>query len=103
MIRHTNTACLLEVSTRKTNTMTIPQTGLPTLCYIHPAVLRGMASTQTLSYTLLSAKPDKKKQMLEDIELRVAKVRRRIESVNVDDEEIEDMVDKVKRITSGGK
>ncbi|KAF3054145.1 hypothetical protein E8E11_011906 [Didymella keratinophila] len=69
--------------------MTIPQTGLPTLCYIHPEVLRGMASTHTPSHTLPPAKPDKTEQMLEDIKLRVAEVRRRVGLMNVDDEEIE--------------
>ena len=81
--------------------MTIPQTGLPTLCYIHPAVLRGMASTHTPSQTLPPAKPDRKEQILEDIKLRVAEVRRRIELMNVNDEEIEDMVDRVKHMTNG--
>jgi hypothetical protein len=79
--------------------MTIPQTGLPTLCYIHPTVLRGMASTHTPSRTLPTSKLDKKEQMLEDIKLRVAEVCRRIELMNVDDEEIERMVDKVKQMT----
>jgi hypothetical protein len=82
--------------------MTIPRTGLPTLCYVHPAVLRGMASTHALSHTLPPARPDKREQMLEDIKLRVAEVRGCIELMNVDDEEIEGMVDKFKHMTNGG-
>ena len=75
--------------------MTIPQTGLPTLCYMHPAVLRGMASTYTPSRTLPPAKPHEMEQMIEDIKLRVADVRRQIALMNVDDAEIEYMVNKV--------
>lgn len=78
----------------------IPQTGLPTLCYIHPAVLRGMASTHTPSRTLRPGKPHKTKQMLEDIKLRVANLHRRIALMNVDDAEIEDMVNRVKGMTN---
>lgn len=40
--------------------------------------------------------------MLEDIKLRVAEVRRCIELMNVDDEEIKGMVDKFKHMTNGG-
>lgn len=80
--------------------MTIPQTGLPTFCYIHPAVLRGMASTHTPSRTLPASKLEKQEQMLGDIKLRVAEVRRRIELMNVDDEEIAEMVERVKDLTA---
>jgi hypothetical protein len=80
--------------------MTIPQTGLPTLCFIHPAVLRGMASTHTPSHTLPPANPDKKEQLLENIKLRVAEVRRRIELMSMEDDVIENVVDKGKQLTS---
>ena len=71
--------------------MTIPQTGLPTLCYIHPSVLRGMASTHTPSRKILTPKVGKKEKMLEDIRMRTADVRHRVELMNVDDEELEKM------------
>lgn len=76
--------------------MTMPQTGLPTLCYIHPTVLRDMASTHTPSRTLPKLEPDTKAQMLEDINARVTEVRRRIGLMDTKDEEVEKMVNNVK-------
>lgn len=78
------------------STMSVPQTGLPILCYLHPAVLHGMASTYTPSRSLSTTKPTKKDLMLEDIKMRVKEVRRRIEFMNREDEEIEQLVVKVR-------
>lgn len=83
--------------------MTIPQTGLPTLCYIHAAVLRGMASTHTPSRMLLPENLHEKEQMLEDIKLRVADMHRRIVLMNADDAEIEYMVNEVKEMNNAEK
>ena len=77
--------------------MTIPQTGLPTLCYMHSSVLRDMASIHRPSQKIAAGRRlDKREQMLEDIKLRVAEVRRRLDLMSVEDNEIEQMVDKVK-------
>lgn len=79
--------------------MTKPQIGLPTLCYIHPAILRGMAATQTPSHVLVTSKLDRTEQMLTDIKLRVAEMRRRSALIDVDDKEIMEMVKKIRDLT----
>ena len=77
--------------------MTVPQTGLPTLCYTHPSVLRDMASIHRPSQKIAAGRRlDNREQMLEDIKLRIAEVRRPLDLMSVGDKEIEQMVDKVK-------
>lgn len=72
---------------------------MPTLCYMHPSVLRDMASTHRPSQKIAAGRRlDKREQMLEDIKLRVAKVRRRFDLMSVEDKEIKQMVDKMKEM-----
>lgn len=75
--------------------MTIPQAGLPGLCYIHPAVLLGMASTHSLIYAHPASRS--KETMFGEINLRIAEVRRRIEMMDMEDDEIDGLVRKVIR------
>lgn len=81
--------------------MGIPRTDLPILCFMHPSVLRGMALTCTVSRKVPDTHFVKREKLLEDIRLGVAEVRRRIDLMDLDDEEIEKMVKRAGR-TKGG-
>lgn len=62
------------------------------LSYVLPTILDGMASNDTSSHEAPNRKMNQREAMLEDIKLRVAEVRRRIELLNKDDNEVESML-----------
>ncbi|KZM28449.1 hypothetical protein ST47_g396 [Ascochyta rabiei] len=71
--------------------MSFPQTHLPIRGYMHPTTLHGMASVHvhTPSQRLDPVRDaSAREKMRDDIQLRAAEVRRRIESMGRDDEEI---------------
>lgn len=76
--------------------MTIPETGLPTLCYIHTMMIHCRTLTGSLSRKPPGSKLKKKENLIEDIKLKVAEVRRRIELMEEDGEEIQTLVDKAR-------
>lgn len=77
--------------------MSIPHTGLPVLCYMHLFTVRGMALKHTSIHNL---QPDRKEKMLEVIRLRVAELQDRIEMMNEEDDETEEMVEEAGRSAS---
>lgn len=62
-----------------------------------------MASTHTPSHILPVSESKKKEKMLEDIKLRVAEVRRRIEMMDREDDEINRLIERVSHLSNSAK
>lgn len=89
--------CTYSLSLVNPDTATYPQIALPMLSYVLPTILDGMASNDTPPHQAPNRKMNKREAMLEEIKLRVAEVRRRIEMLNKDDEQIESMLVRLPR------
>lgn len=100
MNRHTNTTSSLNLSRRSLERHDDTANRL-TNALLHPS--RSLAwyglNTHTLTYAA-TCESRQEEQLLENIKLRVAEVRRRIELMSMEDDVIENVVDKVKQLTS---